>query len=344
MASENAEHSTNNLRDFTPAIGLTNPNLQTIFSSAIRKIIIPRTEAGFLNAGQEEIISVGDVRLQIDRDNPVNKEPLGLIMIIPGWLGHSKSSYVVSLAKKLVDARFEVVRITLRDHGETCHLNSGIFHSAETQEVVDLIKKLAEDFQVRYPNKGGDLTTGLVGFSMGGNFALRVARQLRSIRTLAISPSLSPQKTIQKIENSQIYRPYFINKWRKIFRDKQRHFPDLYDFSYAMKQRSIITLTKYFIEEFTSFESVDSYCDAYDLCGSRLEGVNAHILASLDDPVVPTSDIDELPPSVSRKMTKRGGHTAFIENWALESWSDSYTERFFLVSRNDELTKAEQGY
>ena len=329
MVSENAETSINNLHDFTPAVGLTNPNLQTIFSSAIRKIIIPRTEADFLKAGQEEIINLGNVRLQIERDKPANKEPLGLIMIIPGWLGHSKSSYVVSLAKKLVDSRFEVVRITLRDHGETCHLNSGLFHSAETQEVVDLIKKLADDFKVRHPNQGGDLTTGLVGFSMGGNFALRVARQLSSVRTLAISPSLSPHKTIQKIENSQIYRPYFINKWRKIFRDKQRHFPDLYDFSYAMKQKSIITLTKHFIGEFTSFESVDSYCDAYDLCGSRLEGVKAHILASLDDPVVPTSDIDELPPSVTRKMTKRGGHTAFIENWALESWSDSYAERFF---------------
>ena len=164
---------------------------------------------------------------------------------------------------------------------------------------------------------------------MGGNFALRVARELPSVKTLAISPSLSPHKTIQKIENSQIYRPYFINKWRKIFRDKQRHFPDLYDFSYAMKQKSIITLTKHFIGEFTSFESVDSYCDAYDLCGSRLEGVKAHILASLDDPVVPTSDVDELPASITRKMTKRGGHTAFIENWALESWSDSYAERFF---------------
>ena len=329
MVSENAETSINNLHDFTPAVGLTNPNLQTIFSSAIRKIIIPRTEAEFLNAGQEEIINLGNVRLQIERDKPANKEPLGLIMIIPGWLGHSKSSYVVSLAKKLVDARFEVVRITLRDHGETCHLNSGLFHSAETQEVVDLIKKLVDDFKVRYPNREGDLTTGLVGFSMGGNFALRVARQLSSVRTLAISPSLSPHKTIQKIENSQIYRPYFINKWRKIFRDKQRHFPDLYDFSYAMKQKSIITLTKHFIGEFTSFDSVDSYCDAYDLCGSRLEGVNAHILASLDDPVVPTSEIDALPQSVTRKMTKRGGHTAFIENWALESWSDSYAERFF---------------
>tara|TARA_B100001113_G_scaffold284280_1_gene239469 strand:+ start:610 stop:1620 length:1011 start_codon:yes stop_codon:yes gene_type:complete len=329
MVSENAETSINNLHDFTPAVGLTNPNLQTIFSSAIRKIIISRTEAEFLNAGQEEIINLGSVRLQIERDKPANTEPLGLIMIIPGWLGHSKSSYVVSLAKKLVDARFEVVRITLRDHGETCHLNSGLFHSAETQEVVDLIKKLVDDFKVRYPNREGDLTTGLVGFSMGGNFALRVARQLSSVRTLAISPSLSPHKTIQKIENSQIYRPYFINKWRKIFRDKQRHFPDLYDFSYAMKQKSIITLTKHFIGEFTSFDSVDSYCDAYDLCGSRLEGVNAHILASLDDPVVPTSDIDALPPSVTRKMTKRGGHTAFIENWALESWSDSYAERFF---------------
>ena len=329
MDSENAKTSIDNLHDFAPAIGLTNPNLQTIFSSAIRKIIIPRTEAEFLNAGKAEIIDLGNVRLQIERDKPANDEPLGIIMIIPGWLGHSKSSYVVSLAKKLVDAKFEVARITLRDHGETCHLNSGLFHSAETQEVVDLIEKLAEDFKARHLDRGDDLTTGLVGFSMGGNFALRVARQLPSVKTLAISPSLSPQKTIQKIENSQIYRPYFINKWRKIFRDKQRHFPDLYDFSYAIKQKSIITLTKHFIREFTSFESVDSYCDAYDLCGSRLEGVNAHILASLDDPVVPTSDIDELPPSVTRKITKRGGHTAFIENWALESWSDSYAERFF---------------
>ena len=204
MVSENAETSINNLHDFTPAVGLTNPNLQTIFSSAIRKILIPRTQADFLKAGQEEIINLGNVRLQIERDKPANKEPLGLIMIIPGWLGHSKSSYVVSLAKKLVDSRFEVVRITLRDHGETCHLNSGLIHSAETQEVVDLIKKLADDFNVRHPNQGGDLTTGLVGFSMGGNFALRVARELPSVRTLAISPSLSPQKTIQKIENSQI--------------------------------------------------------------------------------------------------------------------------------------------
>ena len=96
MVSENAETSINSLHDFTPAVGLTNPNLQTIFSSAIRKIIIPRTEADFLKAGQEEIINLGNVRLQIERDKPANKEPLGLIMIIPGWLGHSKSSYVVS--------------------------------------------------------------------------------------------------------------------------------------------------------------------------------------------------------------------------------------------------------
>ena len=186
-------------------------------------------------------------------------------MIIPGWLGHSKSSYVVSLAKKLVDSRFEVVRITLRDHGETCHLNSGLFHSAETQEVVDLIKKLADDVKGSHPNQGGDLRTGLVGFSMGGNFALRVARELPFVRTLAISPSLSPHKTIQKIENSQIYRPYFINKWRKIFRDKQRHFPDLYDFSYAIKQKSIITLTKHFI----SPALVGNFTDMYDRASSK---------------------------------------------------------------------------
>ena len=89
MVSENAETAIDNLHDFTPAVGLTNPNLQTIFSSAIRKIIISRTEAEFLNAGQEEIINLGSVRLHIDRDKPANTEPLGLIIISPGWLGLS---------------------------------------------------------------------------------------------------------------------------------------------------------------------------------------------------------------------------------------------------------------
>ena len=84
MFSENAETSINNFHDFTPAIGLTNPNLQTIFSSAIRKIIIPKTEAEFLEAGQEEIINLGNVRLQIERDKLANNQALGLIMIIPG--------------------------------------------------------------------------------------------------------------------------------------------------------------------------------------------------------------------------------------------------------------------
>jgi len=73
MVSGNAETSINNLHDFTPAVGLTNPNLQTIFSSAIRKIIIPRTEADFLKAGQEEIINLGKVRLQMKETNQRTK-------------------------------------------------------------------------------------------------------------------------------------------------------------------------------------------------------------------------------------------------------------------------------
>ena len=190
---------------FQPALGLSNPNLQTIVSSVGRKIIKPAWLQDFTRRSQRRDIRVQGQHLTAQYDYAHNEDAV-LVMIIHGWLGSADSSYVLSTAHKLQTAGFHVARLTLRDHGGTADLNEGLFHSAMTEEVVAAAEFIMNDFDCN--------TAGLVGFSMGGNFALRLAAQLPQLHALAICPAISPQHTVEQIGSSIIYERYFLGKWR----------------------------------------------------------------------------------------------------------------------------------
>ena len=59
-------------------------------------------------------------------------------------------------------------RLNFRDHGETHHLNRAMFHSCRIDEVVG-----ARETESRQRFTARPFVIG--GFSLGGNFALRVA-------------------------------------------------------------------------------------------------------------------------------------------------------------------------
>ena len=308
------------LQSFRPATGLTNPNLQTIVSSVGRKIFKPAWLTDFERRATLRDIHVQGQHLTARYDRAGNASA-PLVMIIHGWLGSAESTYVVSTAHALHQAGFHVARLTLRDHGNTADLNKGLFHSAMTDEVVAAAQFVMNDFQRS--------EAGLVGFSMGGNFALRLAAELPQLHTLAICPAISPKHTVDQIGGSVIYERYFMGKWRALWEQKQAAFPDQYDFSAMSGITSIQTLTELFIADHTQFSDLSEYYAAYDLRGPRLDGVKATILAAADDPIIPPQHYDALPPSISVDLTERGGHTAYIKNWQLESWVDDYAQAFF---------------
>lgn len=307
----------NHQEDFLPPVGLRNAHLQTIGSSLLRKHVIARQHRTILQAATSEIIEVCDVKLQVHNHAKANAPT---VVLIPGWLGSAQSSYVQGAAAHLNEAGFSVVRVNLRDHGGTANLNAGLFHSALIDEVVALIQHLVD----RNPKP-----TGLMGFSLGGNFALRVARALPGLPTLAIAPAIEPASTMLKIDQNVLYQRYFINKWRRTWADKQAAYPDLYDFTPAMKISSVSALTDYFIRYQTDFETTQDYFQAYDLSDSAMEGVSARILAAHDDPIIPINQFSKLPSTIQVETTKYGGHTAYLKNYRFESWLDTYAEKYF---------------
>jgi hypothetical protein len=307
---------------FTPPFGLKNPHIQTIVSSVGRKIKKPRWRANFLAKADEHKIHVENVELVVHinvQNNYSYQTPL--IMMIPGWLGNVESTYILSGANTLWHSGFNVARINLRDHGNTAHLNQGLFHSALIDEVVALIKKLMLDLT--------NVPAGLIGYSMGGNFALRVAKQIPELTTLAICPALNPEATMLKISNNIIYEQYFMRKWQHLWRQKQAAFPQLYDFADALKLKSVTQLTEYFVRKHTQYPNTDEYFAAYDLSKGALQGVSAKILAAGDDPIIPKHHYSNLPDTISLDWVDQGGHGAFLENWQFDSWCDRYSCAFF---------------
>ena len=108
----------------------------------------------------------GDVRLT-GRHTPAAKLPSrGLVVLIHGWEGGHDSSYLYSIACALHVAGYSTFRLNLRDHAETHALNEEIFHSARLGEVLDSIRAVQA--------LDGGTPLSVIGFSLGGNFALRV--------------------------------------------------------------------------------------------------------------------------------------------------------------------------
>ena len=126
-------------------------------------------------------------------------------VLLHGWEGSAEASYVLSLGSLLLARGFDVVRLNLRDHGATHHLNREIFHSCRLPEVVGAMHALAQRF--------ADARLYLAGFSLGGNFMLRVAadaRRRRRSRRSSVSPVLDPEATLQALERGPaIYRRSF---------------------------------------------------------------------------------------------------------------------------------------
>lgn len=314
---------------FAPSWWLRGQHLQSILPSFPgRRPWVERRAAPMLAASREYLLDCGDgVRLQAfhspaSRPNP--DKPQTLVVLLHGWEGSAQSLYVLSLAQSLFEAGFDVVRLNLRDHGDTHHLNRDLFHSCRLDEVVGAIQKIQSQFVKD--------RLVLSGFSLGGNFMLRVAAQapntsLKIYRTIGISPVLDPAVTLDALENgAALYRWYFVRKWTRSLRRKQHLWPGEFDLDELMVSQDLRHMTRELVESHAGYPRVEDYFAGYAITGDRLAGlvVPSTIVTALDDPIIPAADLARLAPSPALKIitTETGGHCGFFESFTGPGWID----------------------
>ena len=314
---------------FNPPAWLANAHLQSILPSLrLRRPLLLARSRELIACSQDEIVDCGDgVRLlghSSSQERAGRPAARDLAILLHGWEGSADSLYVLSLGSYLFARGCDVFRLNFRDHGPTHHLNEDIFHSCRLDEVVGAVRSI----QRNHP--GRNLT--LAGFSLGGNFALRVAARAPAAgitleRAIGVCPVLRPHSTMDVLEHGPfVYQQYFIGKWKRSLRIKQALFPQRYDFRSILAQDSIRTMTEVLVERYSEFASLDAYLNGYAIVGNalaRLE-VPSHIIFALDDPIIPATDLDQLVRSQHLQISavRRGGHCGFMDRFTAESWAD----------------------
>jgi uncharacterized protein len=311
--------------EFEPPFWLGNAHLQSILpSSPPRRAFVARRAAPLTAVSRALLIDCGD-GIQLHGHYAAQPGPArGLVLLVHGWEGSAESQYVLSAGQYLYGRGFEIFRLNLRDHGPTHHLNPELFHSCRIAEVIGAVRSVQRLFP--------DRTLSLVGYSLGGNFALRVAVRapaagIRLRQVVAICPVLDPEHTLEQLERGPwIYRNYFVLKWRNSLLKKHRAWPDLYDLDELLEHRGLTQMTERLVLKYTDFPDLVSYLRGYAIVGDRLGTleVPSRILAALDDPIIPARDLERLAasPQLRITVTRKGGHCGFLENLVTESWAD----------------------
>jgi hypothetical protein len=312
---------------FRPPAWLANRHVQSIFPSLpFRRPAVERRSRSLIRISRPLVLDCGDdVRLLA---HYATQERLGrpparrLAVLLHGWEGSSSSLYVLSLGQLLLDAGFDVVRLNLRDHGDSHDLNPGIFHSCRIQEVVGAVRRLQD------VNPG--LGLNLAGFSLGGNFFLRVAARARDAgieleRVVAVCPVLDPEHTLVRLERGwALYREYFVWKWRRSLGKKQAAWPQLYDLSEARALDNLTDMTDHLVRKYGGFPSLPEYLRGYAVVGDALGSIvhPTRIISAEDDPIIPAVDLDRIarPGSLTVTRTALGGHCGFYDARSGSTW------------------------
>lgn len=316
---------------FAPAPGLRTAFVQSLLASKRPAQWLWKRRGLDLNARSSFItLDTADEHgapVQLTGWHTPQTQAKSLVVLIHGWEGSHDSSYLHGLACTLYNAGHAIFRLNLRDHGSTHHgLNEGMFHSARLAEVLGAIQLVQQQFAAALP-------LYVVGFSLGGNFALRVGLMghsvgLKPALCVGISPAVNPGSTLRAIDEGPavIYR-YFLDKWRKTMDAKAEAFPERYDFSAQKRITNFTEITRAFVLAHTEYPDLDSYLAQYTLTPERLMASPAPlaILTAEDDSVCPPADFAGLVPGGNIRhylATSRGGHCGFIGNWRLDCWAD----------------------
>jgi predicted alpha/beta-fold hydrolase len=264
------------------------------------------------------------VRLQGYYSPQTENSPKGLVLLLHGWLGSVNSDYVVVIGEYLYRQGYAIFRLNLRDHGNTHHLNPEPFRGDLLDETFAATQQIA--------HLAGSRPFHLVGASLGGNFALRLAWRhgeapLPNLtHTVAICPVLDPHHATLAIDRGWwLYLIYFRRRWRKALQKKQAAFPGRYDFSGEIAASSCLAMTEIFVQRHSPYPNARTYFRSYGLTPEMLASLQTPttIIAAMDDPIIPVSDfyaLEDLSPYVQLYLQSYGGHVGFIDILPFRRW------------------------
>jgi len=261
---------------------------------------------------------------------PDNKQRKTVILV-HGLEGSADSSYILSTAHKLWDSGFNVLRLNLRNCGNTMSLTPTLYNAGLSSDIIAVANELR--------TVDGVTSLFAAGFSLGGNIVLKAAAELGESPdqllsgVCAISPSLDLPACVVALEKgfNRFYEIRFVESLKGKVRAKHALYPHLYDISKLSSLKRI----RAFDDCYTSQDAGYSCAEEYYVKASALPmmarvKVPVLIITSQDDPIVPYHSFSAeilQSPFIRVLAPEHGGHAGFFGQVA--GGGGGLTDRFW---------------
>jgi hypothetical protein len=323
---------------FQPRLFLSNGHLQTIAGN-----FLPRANA--LPEPVPELVEVSpasDSQIASNVLCECHWHPLTVraarptVVLVHGLEGSSESQYVVGNANKMWRAGANIIRMNMRNCGDTERLSPTLYHSGLSCDVGAVLRHFIRRERLK--------SVALVGYSMGGNLVLKLAGelgadapdQLHSV--VAVSPSIDLGPTADALHRpaNRLYERRFLRRLIKRFRLKASLFPRAYNPRLVAGVRSLREYDERITSLYSGFASADDYY--FRASAARVVDrirVPTLVIHALDDPFVLLTPQTRTALGANRFITllesEHGGHCAFLATPGRGNGEDGYWAETMLL-------------
>ncbi|HZD26803.1 MAG TPA: alpha/beta fold hydrolase [Alphaproteobacteria bacterium] len=297
------------LPPFRPRLPWLGPDLQTLRNFMVRapapldgeRLWLP------LNDGS------GDRLAGLLHRRPADAAPRPLMVLLHGLNGSEASRYMVIMARHLAEQNCDVLRLNMRGAGPSRPHCGDYYHAGQTGDLHDALDALPPTLM--------DNGVALIGFSLGGNLALKLAAERRDDDRLRAVVSVSAPIDLALTSRNMLRRRNRVYHW-KLLADFRREVLAPGARLSTMERRVIAGARNFldFDERFVAprhgFAGAQDY---YSRCAARPRlreiRVPSLLIHAQDDPIVPAAPYLDYPwrrqPNLVPLLPRHGGHVGF---------------------------------
>ena len=251
-------------------------------------------------------------------------KPRGTVLLIHGLVGSAESGYMRRTAAMACQRGWVAVRMNLRGCGGTEALARTLYNAGQSDDVGRVLEDL-EAASLPRP-------FGLVGFSLGGNLALRYAALegpgCRADRVVGANPPIELEACVRSLEEARnfIYHAYFADRMCRHLQviRKVRHVPGANPVPWAI--RSVRRFDTLYTAPDGGYASAEDYYGATS-AAPHLRGLRVPtlVLSALNDPFVPAEIFHPHQGTAGGRLQlvqpASGGHLGYWQHGEPHFWA-----------------------
>lgn len=252
------------------------------------------------------------------------------VLAIHGLTACDRAPYMLSSAQIALESGFDAVRLNVRNCGGTEHLCNTLYHSGLTVDLRAVVDQLAPR------------PLCLLGFSMGGNIALKLAGEwggavpehVRGVCSISAPIQLDMCSRHIGLRRNFIYERRFLLQLRDAVRRKNAATPGLFADPKVADVSSIWEFDERVTAPAFGFEDAADYYGQSSAAGYLGQiRVPTLLIQARDDPFIPFVAYDvrsiQENPCLTLLNPDHGGHVAFLGRGSARFWAIQQAVRFF---------------